>query len=94
MSGGRQHCRIKDNLPVRWGIEGGISGEGIVLDISATGIQLITDKSFDPPNECVFTIGPPMGGQLPFGPKRAIMRWFQKVMKSKVECVVCGLEFV
>ena len=58
------------------------------------GIKLITDKSFDPPDACVFFIEPPMGGQSPFGPKKAIMRWFQKVMKGKVECVVCGLEFI
>jgi len=55
---------------------------------------LITDRTFDPPDGCIFTIEPPIGGQLPFGPKKAIMRWFQKVMKDKVECVVCGLEFL
>ncbi len=90
---GRQHFRIKDNLPVRWSVDG-YSGDGVILDMSATGVQLITDKSFDPADQCVFTIEPPTGGQLPFGPKKAIMRWFQKVMKSKVECIVCGLEFV
>ena len=37
MSGGRQHFRIKDNLSVRWSIEDGVSGEGIVLDMSTKG---------------------------------------------------------
>ncbi len=94
MSGGRQHFRIKDDLPVRWSVEGGASGEGIVLDISTNGVKLITDTSFDPPDECIFNIEPLMGKQLPFGPKKAIMRWYQKVMKGKVECIVCGLQFI
>ena len=94
MTSGRQHFRIKDNLSVRWSVEEGVTGEGIVLDISINGIQLITDKSFDPSENCVFTIEPPEGGQLPFGPKKAVMRWFQKVMKNNIECIVCGLEFI
>jgi hypothetical protein len=94
MSGGRQHFRIKDNFSVRWSIKDGISGEGIVLDISTNGIKLITDKSFDPPDECVLNIESSTGGQLPFGTKKAVIKWFQKVMKGKVECIVCGLEFI
>ena len=70
MTEGRQHFRVKDNLSVRWSIEGNISGKGIIIDMSATGIKLITDRTFDPPDGCIFTIEPPIGGQLPFGPKR------------------------
>lgn len=94
MTEGRQHFRIKDNLPVRWSIEGGLSGAGIIFDMSASGIKLITDRSFEAPQGCIFTIEPPKGGQLPFGPKKAIMRWYQKEIKNGIECVICGLEFI
>jgi len=94
MTAGRQHSRIKDNLPVHWSIEGGVSGDGVLLDLSSTGIRLITNKSFDPSDNCIFTVGSFKGEQLPFGPQKAILRWSQKVMKNKVECVVCGLEFI
>src|ERR1041385_457428 len=96
----RRHFRIKDYLRVQWTVtaEKAASkvetGDATIMDISASGMRIMTDLPFQPFDKCVFLIEAPIGATLPFGPKKARLVWFKRVHIENKGRVLCGMEFL
>ena len=92
----RRHFRVREVLKVRWSIEGQKeTGEGIALNVSLSGMQLLTDTLFKPSDQTIVCIEAPEGDTLPFGPKKAkIMRFSRLKRKDGGVGYMCGLKFI
>ncbi|MEI7999385.1 MAG: hypothetical protein WCH62_07775 [Candidatus Omnitrophota bacterium] len=94
MSTGRQNVRIKDSLRVHWSVENGlIQGEGTIVDLSAKGMQLMTDKTFELTPPCVLLIEALPGGAA-IASKKFKVLWFNKVINQGRESIQCGGEII
>ncbi|MBF0510927.1 MAG: PilZ domain-containing protein [Candidatus Omnitrophica bacterium] len=90
----RRHLRLREFLDVTWKVEGEeISGEGVVMNISKSGVLLQTDKTFRPPEKCVLSLESRQDDQL-FSHKKAKMMWFRRIQGAKQPRFQCGLEFL
>ena len=92
----RRHFRVREFLKVRWSIEGQKEeGEGLALNISMSGMQLLTDKLFKPSDKCIIVIKAPVDGTLPFHSKKCkLMRFSRMKLRNGGQGFMCGLQFV
>ena len=91
----RRHFRVRELLKVHWSIEGQKEkGEGIALNVSMSGMQLLTDTLFKPSDNCVIAIEAPADGSLPFSPKKATLTRFSRLKRRDGGVgYMCGLKF-
>ncbi|MBF0486076.1 MAG: PilZ domain-containing protein [Candidatus Omnitrophica bacterium] len=90
----RRHARIQEETPVRWRLIGSErQGEGLVRDISVSGILLEVQEPFSLDNNPVFTIQAINSSDELFIPERARLVW-TKMMKTQKDRYLCGLEFI
>ena len=94
----RTDFRLKENFPIIWSYEGPtfekIYGDGIVLNISLSGMQIITNGLRRPPDDRVILIETILGEKLPLGPKKARVSWVEHAHKDNRDCFKCGLKFI
>lgn len=88
----RRHMRIREVADVRWTVLGSeILGEGKVLNISSSGLLLVTDKNYTPYVRGKLYVDAPGVEPLAFGPKKGRVVWTRKVDNGSG--FVCGIEF-
>ncbi len=89
----RRHFRLKEFIDVAWKVaDQDISGEGMVVNISTSGLLLQTDRVFRPSDHCVLSIG--SGAEnLPFAPKNGKIMWFRRIHTPE-ERMQCGVQFL
>ena len=90
----RRHLRIREVVDIRWAILGtDLSGEGKILNISASGFLLQTDGKFDPKRSGLLYIDSYDEKPLAFGPKKGKIVWLKR-MPGNRPGYVCGVEFL
>ncbi|MDE1920847.1 MAG: PilZ domain-containing protein [Candidatus Omnitrophica bacterium] len=89
----RRHFRLREFLDVSWKVaDQNVSGEGTVVNISASGLLLQTDKVFKPSDNCVLSIESGTEA-LPFAAKKGKIMWFQRIGASP-QRFLCGIQFL
>ena len=88
----RRHFRLREFIEVAWKVaDQEVSGEGTVINISASGLLLQTDRMFRPTDNCYLTVE--SGAEtLPFAPKKGKIVWFRRIYSPK-ERLQCGIQF-
>jgi len=93
MSENRRHFRLREYLDVNWKVEGQeVSGKGLVVNISSSGLLFQTDRVFKPSDECVLIIESE-SEILPFTAKKGKLMWFRRI-NTPQERFQCGIEFL
>jgi hypothetical protein len=89
----RRHFRLREFIDVAWKVaDQDVSGEGLVVNISSSGLLLQTDKIFRPSDNCVLSIE--SGSEdLPFGAKKGRIMWFRRIHTPQ-ERFQCGIQFL
>ena len=89
----RRHFRLRECMDVTWKIaDREVSGDGLVMNISASGILLQTDRVFRPSDNCVLSIESGEG-ILPFAAKKGKVMWFRRI-RAPHERLQCGIQFL
>ncbi len=89
----RRHFRLREFIDVTWRLEGQeASGEGTVVNISASGLLLQTDRLFRPTDNCILCIESGTEA-LPFSAKKGTLVWFRHI-HTPHERLQCGVEFL
>lgn len=92
----RKFIRIKENVPVRWKVEGWETiyyGEGVVRDLSEGGFLLEVDRSSMDMLDEVVLIVEPMDNTNSFLPQRAKRMWWKPMRTDEGWCL-CGAQFL
>ena len=91
----RRHFRFKEFLDVAWKLldHEGISGQGTVVNISASGLLLQADQPFQLSDDSVLFIEPSNAQPLPFAPKKGKVMWSRGIHTPQ-ERLQCGVEFL
>ena len=90
----RRHARITQEIPVLWHIDGTErSGNGVIRDISVSGILIELDTFFTPDKNSVFILQPVNPENELFIPATARLVW-AKPLKTEVGKYFCGMEFI
>lgn len=89
----RRHFRLREFIDVAWKVaDQEISGEGMVVNISTSGLLLQTDRVFSPSDNCVLSIE--SGAEvLPFAPPKGRIMWFRRIHTPQ-ERLQCGVQFL
>lgn len=89
----RRHFRLRESIDVAWNVaDQEVSGEGMVVNISSSGLLLQTDKMFRPTDNCVLLIE--SGAEkLPFAGKKGKIVWFRRIHTPQ-ERIQCGIQFL
>ena len=89
----RRHFRLREFIDVTWKVaDQETSGEGMVVNISSSGLLLQTDKVFKPSDHCVLSIE--TGEKtLPFKAKQGKIIWFRRIQTPQ-ERIQCGIQFL
>ena len=89
----RRHFRLREFIDVTWKVdELNVSGEGTVVNISASGLLLQTDHMFRPADDCIVSIG--SGTDiLPFAAKKGKIAWFRRIHTPQ-DRLQCGIQFL
>jgi hypothetical protein len=89
----RRHFRLREFIDVAWKVtDQEVSGEGLVMNISSSGLLLQTDRIFRPSDNCVLSIE--SGAEaLPFDAKKGKIMWFRRIHTPQ-ERFQCGLQFL
>ena len=89
----RRHFRLREFLDVTWKVEDqDVSGEGLIVNISKSGLLLLTDKVFKPTENCVVLVES-KSEVLPFSSKRGRLMWFKHIFTPQ-ERFQCGIQFL
>jgi len=89
----RRHFRLREFIDVTWKVtDQDVAGEGMVVNISTSGLLLQTDRVFKPTDNCVLTIDSE-NETLPFSGKRGKIMWFRRISAPQ-ERFQCGIEFL
>ena len=88
----RRHFRLREFIDVAWKVaDQEVSGEGMVVNISSSGLLLQTDRVFRPSDNCVLSIE--SGAEiLPFAAKKGKIMWFRRIHTPQ-ERFQCGIHF-
>ena len=90
----RRHMRIHEETMVSWRIENTErSGDGLIRDISVSGILLEVGTFVTPDKNAIFILKPTKDENELFVPDRARLVW-AKAMKMETGKYLCGLEFI
>jgi len=90
----RRHFRLREFIDVAWKVVDtkDVSGEGLIVNISKSGLLLQTDKVFRPSDNCVLSIE--SGDEaLPFAAKKGKIMWFRRIYTPQ-ERYQCGVQFL
>ena len=89
----RRHFRLREFIDVAWKVtDQEVSGEGMVVNISSSGLLLQTDRVFRPTDNCVLSIE--SGSEiLPFAGKKGKIMWFRRIHTPQ-ERLQCGIQFL
>ena len=88
----RRHLRIREITDVRWTVLGSeILGEGKVINISSSGLLLLTDNNFDPHVRGKVYVDATGIDPLVFGPKKGRVVWTKR--NENATGFQCGIEF-
>lgn len=96
----RRHFRLREFLDVAWKLDDQeVSGEGMVLNISSSGLLLQTDRVFKPSDNNILSIEISESSEssaakdLPFLAKKGKMMWFRRIHTPQ-ERYQCGIQFL
>jgi Tfp pilus assembly protein PilZ len=91
----RRHFRLREFIDVAWKVtDQDVSGEGLVMNISSSGLLLQTDKVFRPSDDCILSIETGAGAEnLPFAGKKGKLMWFKRIHTPQ-ERFQCGIQFL
>lgn len=94
MLGRRNYLRVKVKSRVHWRLENSpLSGEGIVINYSISGIKILLDKVFEPPQESILSIEPLTSFQFT-GIKKFKVKWHKKVLENNMEYLEIAGDFI
>jgi hypothetical protein len=89
----RRHFRLREFIDVAWKVlDQDVSGEGLVVNISASGLLLQTDRVFKPTDNCVLSIASESENP-PFAVKNGRLMWFRRIHTPQ-ERYQCGIQFL
>ena len=89
----RNNLRIKESRHIQWRVnDGDIKGNGIIRNISTTGMLLETNSNFIPTDGCRFSFDTSLGHDN-FIPQNGKLVWHKKKPFSKNK-YLCGVRFV
>lgn len=89
----RNNLRIKESRHIQWRVnDGDIKGNGIIRNISTTGMLLETNSNFIPTDGCRFSFDTSLGHDN-FIPQNGKLVWHKKKPFSKNR-YLCGVRFV
>lgn len=95
MLGKRRHLRVKGSFRVTWAVQGQhVEGEGVISNISMTGMEMSTRKVFEPAKGSIFLIEPFPDEIIPLQSKKAKVMWSDRMLKDGVDYLQLGLEFI
>jgi hypothetical protein len=92
----RRHLRIRQLMDVTWSMPGeDLAGQGLIVNISNSGLLLQIDNSFKPLDQCVLAVDPALEDEEkpPFLSKKGKVVWFRRINTSRYT-YQCGLEFL
>ncbi|NTV28552.1 MAG: PilZ domain-containing protein [Candidatus Omnitrophica bacterium] len=90
----RRHTRIREEVTISWRVEGaGRYGEGLVRDISVSGVLLEVSSESQLAKGTVFSLKAAAGQEDLVIPDKAKLVW-SKAMKMEKGKYLCGLEFI
>ncbi len=90
----RRHTRVVQNIAVHWHIDNTErSGDGVIRDISVSGVLIEINTFFTPDRNSIFTLQPVKPEEGVFIPAKARLVW-SKPLKKEVGVYFCGMEFV
>ena len=82
--------RLRKQIDVIWSVPSQkIEGEGLIFNISRTGMLFVTDKLFDPSEKLTMCF---KAAQVPSFPSKGELVWFRKVGKGGAQHQ-CGIRF-
>ncbi len=87
----RQSFRLRKQLEFTWSVpEQKAEGEGLIFNISRSGMLFVTDRLFEPQHELgmAFKVK-----QVSSFPSKGKLIWFRKVEKENA-CYQCGVKFL
>ena len=88
----RANLRVKDNVDVRWRVQGSeFQGTGRVANLSTSGLLLEARKNFSPSAGHIFKIDSVLEGKDDFLPHEGRLVWSRPKSQDRV---LCGLEFI
>ena len=89
----RRHPRVREEIPVRWAIsQKGMQGQGIVRNVSISGLLLEVDEHFTPVENAQFIVEIADDKIPRFIPLNAKMVWFSPFQADRRR-KFCGLKF-
>lgn len=89
----RNNLRIKESRHIQWRVnDGDIQGQGVIRNISTTGMLLETNSNFIPTDGCRFSFDTSLGHDN-FIPQNGKLVWHKKKPFSKNK-YLCGVRFV
>ncbi len=89
----RRHFRLREFMDVTWKVmDQDVSGEGLITNISSSGLLLQTDRVFKPSDICILTISSGVD-KLPFAEKKGKVMWFRRIHAPQ-ERFQCGVQFI
>lgn len=87
----RQSFRLRKQFECRWSVpDQKIEGEGIIFNISRSGMLFVTDRLFEPEHELIMSFN--VKQSPPFPPKGKLV-WFRKVGEDDGH-YQCGVKFL
>lgn len=90
----RRHVRIREEIPVRWQMEGtNRSGDGIIRDISVSGVLVEINTFFTPVKDAIYVLKAVNPNDELMIPEKGRLVW-SRSMKTEMGKFFCGLEFV
>ena len=89
----RRHFRLREFIDVTWKVaDQDVSGKGLVVNISTSGLFLQTDRVFKPSENCILSIEPGVEDS-PFAAKKGKIMWFRRIQTPQ-ERFQCGIQFL
>lgn len=89
----RRHFRLREFTEVSWKVlDQDACGQGLLVNVSYSGMLLRTDKLFKPSDKCFLTVES-TAENFSFAPKQGKVMWFRRIQAPQ-ECFQCGLQFL
>jgi hypothetical protein len=87
----RRNFRLRKQFDVTWSVPSQkIEGEGLISNISVSGMLFVTDKLFEPQHGLVMSFSI---AQVPSFPPKGKLAWFRKVGRGEAQ-YQCGVQFL
>lgn len=94
MSEWRRNPRVKEIIPIHWKmVRQESQGEGVIRNISISGLMVEVDEHFKPTDNGLFTLDVVSSGMSHLIPQDVKLVWYSRVMADKMR-QFCGMKFV